>query len=1129
MATDKVNRYLNIYITSGEAQKALDVLLVKEKKLTDEIQKLSDPKYADRLRRSLDGATNPKSIERLKTALANATDPKYLKSLQTQLSRLSEPIDRATKKVKGELGPSVRDLTGLVNTLGNRLKRMSTQDADYSKVLSQYDHANRLLAQQRGELGRLSTTMRDVGKADNPLSRIFDFAKGTLLANFFANALGGIQNLFSGSIEEFEQADLAIRNLENDLLNLGEVDALPGLIDQAEELAEKFKFLDNDDIINAQDKLVTYGKLSTAEIKKLIPVIIDFAAKTGKDLPSATQVFIKALEGGKKGLQGFYADVKATNSVAQNFNILTTDMAARVRGAAETFGSSATGKIAKFRQAINDIKESIGTFIARLIEGKKSADELFDEAKKKTEAYDSALEPLLAKYDELKSKTNLNKDEQALLQGVIQQIVKIVPQAATEVDKYGNALDINKDKVIAFRKENDKFVQSREKSAIQDTQKDIDFQISELKRLAGVRNNLAGNSKGQGIVDVSIAKLQEQLIASSDKLAIKYKTQLTPAQKEYADAANKAKFGVDALNTSQETTVKKSTNTIEALNARKDILEEELKTLEIGSKRYLEVVTEIARIDKILNPKENSQKKNVAAEEQKKVLEELLKIKTEFELRNANDLDKELAKLAEKFSKFREMAHGSKEILLQIETGYQRERFAIILDYASKEIKQWESQQDDIMKKTDEAFKKNIASLMSIDKFMREELAKNATIAIDEKERERLASAELAFINSRGKKKLEAELDWINEQERQELASKEHTESEKLIIENRYRELRQQAEENFVIGRIQAVLDFAQASLDIMDTFGNAATNRENAELERDRRINDKKKSNLDKRLKAGTISQQQYDRETTKIQRDQEKREKEAAIRQFKRNQRIAIVQAIINGAQGIVSTFAARPGLADVFTLGVARAVQIGIIAVATAAQIASISSQKPPELAKGGRLGGLSHSEGGNPIIDGRTGQKIAEIERGEGVVNKHTMADRKNYKVEGTPSQIISLLNSAHGVHWEPGGKIVPAWKRAKPSPMNFPAIKKYYAIGGRFDSVKQAAKEEDSKVTIENTGLINVVEKLNTAIDALQISNQQMQQTINNLQLNGIPAYTILSDQEKQSDRLAKIKADATLK
>ena len=85
----------------------------------------------------------------------------------------------------------------------------------------------------------------------------------------------------------------------------------------------------------------------------------------------------------------------------------------------------------------------------------------------------------------------------------------------------------------------------------------------------------------------------------------------------------------------------------------------------------------------------------------------------------------------------------------------------------------------------------------------------------------------------------------------------------------------------------------------------------------------------------------------------------------QFKRQRRLQISQAIIGGAQAIVSTLAAPPGPADILSLGAIRAIQIGLITATTAAQIATIASQS---FAQGGYTGpgaGAPDKTGRRPV--------------------------------------------------------------------------------------------------------------------------------------------------------------------
>lgn len=63
---------------------------------------------------------------------------------------------------------------------------------------------------------------------------------------------------------------------------------------------------------------------------------------------------------------------------------------------------------------------------------------------------ESKFPALLKRYDELKTKTKLSGEEQKELQKIVNEIANEVPQAATSFDKYGNALDLNREKVLNF-------------------------------------------------------------------------------------------------------------------------------------------------------------------------------------------------------------------------------------------------------------------------------------------------------------------------------------------------------------------------------------------------------------------------------------------------------------------------------------------------------------------------------------------------------------------------------------------------------------------------------------------------------------------------------------------------------
>lgn len=97
----------------------------------------------------------------------------------------------------------------------------------------------------------------------------------------------------------------------------------------------------------------------------------------------------------------------------------------------------------------------------------------------------------------------------------------------------------------------------------------------------------------------------------------------------------------------------------------------------------------------------------------------------------------------------------------------------------------------------------------------------------------------------------------------------------------------------------------------------------------------------------------------------------------------------------------------------------------------------------LGQGGQLKGPSHTNGGMPVYNPQTGQKVAEMEGKEGIINARSMEDKNIYSVTGTPSQIASRLNAeGGGVDWFGGATMkkfasggIFNWNRTQPPVFN----------------------------------------------------------------------------------------------
>ncbi|HPH99945.1 MAG TPA: hypothetical protein PK772_06435, partial [Chitinophagaceae bacterium] len=167
-------------------------------------------------------------------------------------------------------------------------------------------------------------------------------------------------NFLSSSIKEFEQAETATARFSATLDNLGRAGELDPLKAKVEELASTFKYLDNDDITEAGEKLVTYGKVSKDQIEELLPVIIDFAAKQRISVQEATDVIIKGLEGNAKALKVYGLNLKDAGTDSERYGVIVNELGKKVKGTAATFQSTGTGELAVYKQQIRNLQEDIG-------------------------------------------------------------------------------------------------------------------------------------------------------------------------------------------------------------------------------------------------------------------------------------------------------------------------------------------------------------------------------------------------------------------------------------------------------------------------------------------------------------------------------------------------------------------------------------------------------------------------------------------------------------------------------------------------------------------------------------------------------------------------------------------------
>jgi len=326
---------------------------------------------------------------------ATPTSAPQFQSLQAEVKGLKTQVDDFNRSFSASNKPSVLGemLKNQSAAIKQELSKLDSEFKTLQKDLSTIgtsgtgglDSLEKKMLQNRQaatsleqQFEKLQIELKGLGGVGTQVSEGLKNGFQNLSGNITQLALGyvGFQAAISGikdSFAEFDQAETNSLRLQNALRNMGKEKYFDELKAQADELAKKLGYIDNDDIVKAQEKLVTFGKLSTKQIKEAIPTIVDLSANLGVTIPEAAGVFLKAIEGNAKALKEYGINIKDGGSEVERFAILQTQLATKVAGSADTMSQSAAGGFRKLKQVFADAKEDVGRSIAEAIDPQQLA------------------------------------------------------------------------------------------------------------------------------------------------------------------------------------------------------------------------------------------------------------------------------------------------------------------------------------------------------------------------------------------------------------------------------------------------------------------------------------------------------------------------------------------------------------------------------------------------------------------------------------------------------------------------------------------------------------------------------------------------------------------------------------
>lgn len=272
---------------------------------------------------------------------------------------------------------------------------------------------------------------------------------------------------------------------------------------------------------------------------------------------------------------------------------------------------------------------------------------------------------------------------------------------------------------------------------------------------------------------------------------------------------------------------------------------------------------------------------------------------------------------------------------------------------------------------------------------LEEQLAKKRVELQDKADKE-------AYALRRATLDSELQLAWDNAKEQYEIKRaflEKELEDEKLTAEERAR-LEQELAELDAQYRQQKVDNFQNYADQVME-LANSVNSVFNAldeqQLQKAEETNKKEKASLKKRLDAGLISEEEYNKKVEKLDADLDAKKAEIARKQAIRDKALSVAQIAINTALAIMRIWADVPKL----DLGISTTALTAIAAAIGAAQMAAVIATPIPQARQGGMVSGATHENGGvlvnmedkERIISAKPAQAFPELLNLMSYIGKH----------------------------------------------------------------------------------------------------------------------------------------------
>jgi len=647
----------------------------------------STAQFNEELRKTVQAASQSAQAQKAFTSeverAANAqakfqNDVKGYEDLKKEIDELTAKIKKLNEE-KNKPQPAPKNNTsGIINDLINR-EKLLTEARNRSNNPVAIERFNVKLRETQAQLKKLKGDTEDVGKATNNLGGIAGRVSG-IFKGIAGGVIGGIAGVFA--VDKILDIGKQIFDVTARFQTFNAVlTNTLGSSDKAAEALEMIKEIAATTPFSVEQLTSSFVRLTNAGLQPSREEIIklgDLAASQGKSFEQLAEAQIDAVTGEFERLKEFgiraskegdkvtftFKEQKTvvdnTASAIQDYIVSLGDITG-VAGGMEAQSRTLGGQISNLGDAFDGLFLAIGngssgvlstfisllsgavTGITNLISGTDASIKSAQNQQASFNNLEKSLNPLLAKYEDLKSKSKLSDDQQKELKDTITQIGKTVPTAITQFDEYGNALDISTGKAKDFIRQQQLLTEHMNADAIEDqtsAMQKLDAEIVKIQR--DLQRGAVDIQTGFGVVVPAklagneIAALQDRLNTLQKQkydanLVLQGLKGITVESEKASDSIEKVNYTQAGLIAGLEETIKKLQEQQKAAISMVDFTNAKGETI----KGVQTLGKEIERAQKQLNSLLGKEEKK-SGEERKKALEDLNKELVDLE-KKANE------------------------------------------------------------------------------------------------------------------------------------------------------------------------------------------------------------------------------------------------------------------------------------------------------------------------------------------------------------------------------------------------------------------------------------------------------------------------------------------------------------